>query len=491
MLHLSSDPSCIFSTAAIRAFCIYAAVGVLADFLMQCSFFVAALVISGKREAAGRADLLCCIKPEDPEALACTRDKSQRFTGHEEDSSLTKFMSGAFPRALLSPVGKTAALVGTAVLFVLAIFGAMELRAEIQMEWFVPDSSFLQDTYAVRDRYFPAGDNMPFAMYTRDVDYPNLQDELDSLEAALNGSAVIKSCDNWHTDFKRWVGAARVPAADYYGLLSDFVSSEEGAQYVEDIVFRDNATGVAGTKIPCLFTDADSSSKWISDMKEARALAADAPELEAFSYAFIFLFLDGMDVVLETTLINLAVAASAVFVISVCTLVSIHGGVLVFAMLVSTDVMLLGSFYLTGIDFNMVSAVNLVIALGLAVDGNIHITHAFLHARGSRAERTVTALRQLGASTVNGGTSSALVLVALLGAQSYVFQVFFKALFFAVLLGYGHACELENSFGGGLYVYACRRLPFRSAVLIDIDIFQRSACLAGGAFADWAKVAGG
>jgi hypothetical protein len=174
-------------------------------------------------------------------------------------------------------------------------------------------------------------------------------------------------------------------------------------------------------------------------MKAARAIADRASALETYAYAFIFLFLDGLDVVLETTMINLALAAVAVCAISIITLMSLAGGAFVFAMLVSTDVMLLGSFYLTGLDINMITAVNLVISLGLAVDGNLHLMHAFLHAQGSRHQRAVSALHSLGASTVHGGVSSALVLLALVGAQSYVFQVFFKSLFFAILIGYAHA----------------------------------------------------
>jgi predicted RND superfamily exporter protein len=355
-------------------------------------------------------------------------------------------MSKVLPKYILTPVGQAVTLGVTLVVLCLSIAGATALRMDFNIEWFVPSDSFLQDTFDVRDTYFQQSDRLPFGMYTKTVDYPNLQTELDAFGAAINASSVIDEYFYWHDDFKAWYAATYagpLPTnSSYYARLKEFIGTSEGAQYVEDIVFTSDNSSVVATKIQCFFIADPDISDRISNMKDVRSLAdAYGSDLgPAFPYAFPFLFFDGLDVVVEVTLINLAMAASAVFIISVIALASLGGGLIVGMMLISTDAMLLGSFYLTGVDFNMVSAVNLVIALGLAIDGNIHVMHAYLRSNGeSRQARAADALRQLGASTFHGGVSSLVVLAVLGFAVSYVFQVFFRSLFFTVLLGYAHA----------------------------------------------------
>jgi len=50
------------SIPALKNFCIVAAVAVLIDFFLQISIFAAALLMDGRRQEAGRADLLPCLK---------------------------------------------------------------------------------------------------------------------------------------------------------------------------------------------------------------------------------------------------------------------------------------------------------------------------------------------------------------------------------------------------------------------------------------------
>jgi hypothetical protein len=56
----------------------------------------------------------------------------------------------------------------------------------------------------------------------------------------------------------------------------------------------------------------------------------------------------------------------------------------------------LGSIYLSGNSFNMVSGINLVLAVGLSVDAVAHITHSFLAADGTGNERSLKALVDIG-----------------------------------------------------------------------------------------------
>merc|ERR1711988_1688828 len=90
--------------------------------------------------------------------------------------------------------------------------------------------------------------------------------------------------------------------------------------------------------------------------------------------------------------------------------------------------------YYVNVDFNSVSAVNIVIAVGLAIDSSVHIAHAFLTAHGTRNERAREALRRLGRSVTNGAVSTFLAIVVLADAQSYIFRVLFKLLGLIIML---------------------------------------------------------
>ena len=80
-----------------------------------------------------------------------------------------------------------------------------------------------------------------------------------------------------------------------------------------------------------------------------------------------------------------------------------------------------------GVDVNAISVVNLIAAVGLAVEFGVHIAAAFSRARGSRVERATQALVDMGASVFSGITVTKLVgvsvLLAYTGRHSFL-QVF-------------------------------------------------------------------
>ncbi len=50
---------------------------------------------------------------------------------------------------------------------------------------------------------------------------------------------------------------------------------------------------------------------------------------------------------------------------------------------------IVGFMWLWKISINSISIVNLVLAIGLAVDYSAHVAHAFMHATGTRDERMI------------------------------------------------------------------------------------------------------
>lgn len=86
------------------------------------------------------------------------------------------------------------------------------------------------------------------------------------------------------------------------------------------------------------------------------------------------------------------------------------------------------------LTINTVTAVILILSVGLAVDYSAHVAHEFMVAQGTRNERVSTALRHIGVAVFNGGFSTFLAFVLLSAGNSYVFRTFFRVRTCAVLI---------------------------------------------------------
>jgi len=100
------------------------------------------------------------------------------------------------------------------------------------------------------------------------------------------------------------------------------------------------------------------------------------------------------------------------------------------------DVCLLGSIYWFGDYLNTVTAINLLVSIGLSVDYSAHICHSFMTAQGdNRDERIRKALRHIGVAVFNGGCSSFVAILVGFGATHYIFKVFTRMIIAIVVLG--------------------------------------------------------
>lgn len=63
-----------------------------------------------------------------------------------------------------------------------------------------------------------------------------------------------------------------------------------------------------------------------------------------------------------------------------------------------------GFMWFVGLSFNTVTAINMVLAVGIAVDYSAHIAHSFLVMNGSRKERAKGALHHIGGEVLAGAS---------------------------------------------------------------------------------------
>ena len=94
-----------------------------------------------------------------------------------------------------------------------------------------------------------------------------------------------------------------------------------------------------------------------------------------------------------------------------------------------------GWLYYVDLTFNTVTAINMVLAVGIAVDYSAHIAHSFLVVKGTRDERAKLALLRIGGEVLSGAFTTFLAVVVMAAAEHYIFEAFFRM--FAAIIMFG------------------------------------------------------
>ena len=105
---------------------------------------------------------------------------------------------------------------------------------------------------------------------------------------------------------------------------------------------------------------------------------------------------------------------------------------------VLVDVDILGLMWLWGLTIDSVAIINLVLAIGLAVDYSCHVAHAACQTPGTRQERVDHARVEMGTAVIHGAFSTFLAVLVLSISKSYIFRIFFKQFFGICLFGSLH-----------------------------------------------------
>ncbi|GAQ89032.1 putative Patched family protein [Klebsormidium nitens] len=437
---------------ALKGFMIYAAAGVIFVFVYQTTFFAACLLLDMRRQAANRVDWLCCIQTSRGPTRGCVGT----FTPGGDNIS-QRLIGRYLPAAILHWAGKIVVMAITVGLLVLGVAGAVQVQQNFDGDWFVPQKSYYQDVLKVQKQYFQ-GNVVPFGVYTKNLAQPPLdyfahQQELEAISTELKASpyvATIPPVDSWYAAYVAWLptsshaaalSAAGLPrtSADFHAWLAEFLDTS-GARYVRDVIFFDgNRTSVRATKVQAYFKNAPNSRYQVDAMNAARDIALSAaPTLNGIAYTDAFLFWQGYESIVWDTLRDVIIAGSVVFVIMIVLLGDLVAAIAVGAMVVCVDVELVGSLHWLGLSFNAVTAINLLLAIGIAVDYSAFIAYSFMDSHGSRDARAKKALARLGVAVFNGGFTVFLAIVCCAGAQSYIFRTFFKMFSGIVLLGLWH-----------------------------------------------------
>ena len=244
-----------------------------------------------------------------------------------------------------------------------------------------------------------------------------------------------------------------LPPGQFWAYLDQWVEdSFLGGVYASEVVWvssaevrgaADLALGVTATRLRAQYKVAVSAQDRVATMMTMRDSVAAADFGSSYAYTFAFLFYEQFRIIVTEAVTNLCLALGAVILITLVMIVNCTATALVALMIVLTDVDILGMMWYWGLSIDSVSVINLVLAIGLALDYSVHIAHAFTQKPGTdRQARVDAALEEMGTPVIHGCLSTFLAVLVLSISNSYVFRVFFRQFFGIVLFGGLHGLVL-------------------------------------------------
>ena len=179
---------------------------------------------------------------------------------------------------------------------------------------------------------------------------------------------------------------------------------ESHPQFRKDILFAKNGSSIKASRFYCFFKWSPSSLVKRDVMTTLRDDLKDKTTLPVFANSYQFVLYEVYVSTLPEVVRNLALAAIAITVATSLFLVNPLVTLTVLLGFISLVFELLGLMYIWNVSLNSISMINLVMAIGFAVDYSAHVAHSFVVSTESNPEdKVINALKTVGASVIMGG----------------------------------------------------------------------------------------
>eukprot|EP00241_Pyramimonas_parkeae_P004525 CAMPEP_0114239316 /NCGR_PEP_ID=MMETSP0058-20121206/8394_1 /TAXON_ID=36894 /ORGANISM="Pyramimonas parkeae, CCMP726" /LENGTH=882 /DNA_ID=CAMNT_0001351487 /DNA_START=50 /DNA_END=2698 /DNA_ORIENTATION=- len=427
------------SLPALRAFCIYAGVGVVFCFILQVFFFTAVATFDMKSKLSDG----CCSKT----CSCCAADAPIGKTCcgcNVRDNYMTSFLEKYLANPMRSFNVKLAILGFFAVLGAVGLYGSIKIKTQADINDFIPEGSYVRDFLAAQDKYFDSVGDQVYIFITEDFEYEKSENwpKLTSLFDAFTDASSINGDTTffWFVDFsEKYNVSAGYNESNFYADLDEFLV-KDGGNFKGDIKFVNGRTDkIASSRMVGNHNKVTRSDDHVKNMDNLRSVVSKSElKNDAIAYTGQYLQYEQYKVIGMEAARNLGLCMMAICIVVFLLIVNpVASSLVVFSVgLVVMNVV--GYMYFWGLNIDNVTIIMLVLALGLSVDYSAHLGHAFMHKQGTNDDRMVAAMGDMGVAVFNGAMSTFMAVIVLGGSKSYVFITFFKQLFLCTVFGCMH-----------------------------------------------------
>ena len=185
-----------------------------------------------------------------------------------------------------------------------------------------------------------------------------------------------------------WKADKKLISPDLYmDCLHTFLNSIEGRGFQSSILMSSNGVEIIGFRqtITAVFIDS-AAIEGVQLLQDIRNITDSGPA-NTFSFSQEYYNYESYVVFMRETIINVALALLAVGIMVLIVTANLIVTLLVLLSVSLVDFFLFGMLALDGVSINSVTIVNIVIAIGLAVDYSAHIAHGYLEADPPKVDK--------------------------------------------------------------------------------------------------------
>ncbi|KAG8574528.1 hypothetical protein GDO81_009218 [Engystomops pustulosus] len=499
-----SESLCFFLGAltqmpAVRTFALNAALSILLDFILQISMFVALVSLDAKRQEGNRFDFCCCIKSKTEKPKKKSKGLLVTFmkkvycpiilnpvsrvvvmivfiflfccgiyfmmystVGLNQELSvpldsyiikyfdyLNKYFEVGVPTYFVTTAGYNfSSLAGINGVCSSAGCDDNSLTQKIQYATNYPDRSYLA---------------VPASSWVDDfVDW--LNPSSDCCRLFLTNDTFCSSTSSAPGCIRRCMrtqnGPLRPTVQEFNRFLPSFLGDypnlkcpKGGLGAYDNAVKFNDAGEIIATRFMAYHTPLKNSQEYTGALKFTRELAANItetmrkvpgtdPNFKVFPYTITYVFYEQYLTIVQEGLFTLAICLLPTFAVCCILLgMDLRSGLInlltIFMIIIDT----VGVMSLWGIDYNAISLINLVTAIGISVEFVSHITRSFaMSSKLTKVDRARDATIYMGSAVFAGVAMTNLPgIIVLAFAKAQLIQIFFFRLNLTItLLGLVH-----------------------------------------------------
>lgn len=385
---------------AIQYFCLYAALTIFFAYLMIITFFVAIVTFDVRRVKAGRRDCfpVCRVPPPKEGAPAWDEPRTQT----------TNKLLNAWAKILMRTEVKCIVVLISLGLFGGGIYGAINTSEDFDMRLLAKDGSSYILFANAQDRYFTHKVEVSIIL-DEQVNYTNTKTQKEILrlsKIATHNSFYENTTMSWMETlaaFSKKRGLS-LEGKNFMPTLKTFLNIPTFVHFREDLRLSDDKRTVIASRVLCYMKKSLNLIGQRDAMLRLRKDLDTISPLPVYLISKDFIFFEQYASTLNATIRNLVIASIAILLITSPFLIYFSVTILVFFGFLALVIELFGLMYIWGLSLHGVSMINLIMAIGFAVDYSAHIAHAYVMSpKSSAEERVIDALRTLGASVLMGG----------------------------------------------------------------------------------------